>query len=227
MDREQLKHYLDQGLSLKSIGARVNRHPATISYWLKKHDLRPVGHKYVPKGPPPRTVLEQLVHAGATLRVIASELDADVTTARRWLDRYDLRTQGAARRAISQEARSNGLSSIDRTCPRHGPAEFVIDSRGSFRGRRCRAEAVAKRRRRLKEILVEEAGGCCHICGYSRCVAALEFHHVDPATKKFGLATRGLTRSLERCRKEASKCVLLCATCHAEVEAGVALLSET
>ena len=31
-------------------------------------------------------------------------------------------------------------------------------------------------------------------------------------------------RSLARCRQEAAKCVLLCANCHAEVEAGVAEL---
>lgn len=30
-----------------------------------------------------------------------------------------------------------------------------------------------------------------------------------------------MTRSIERAREEAAKCVLLCANCHAEVEAGV------
>ena len=29
-----------------------------------------------------------------------------------------------------------------------------------------------------------------------------------------------MTRSLERLREEAGKCVLLCANCHAEVESG-------
>jgi len=31
---------------------------------------------------------------------------------------------------------------------------------------------------------------------------------------------RGLTRSIEALRKEAAKCVLLCANCHAKVEWG-------
>jgi hypothetical protein len=52
----------------------------------------------------------------------------------------------------------------------------------------------------------------------------LEFHHVDPGEKAFGLALRGATRSLQALRDEATKCVLLCANCHAEVEAGVAAL---
>jgi hypothetical protein len=38
----------------------------------------------------------------------------------------------------------------------------------------------------------------------------------------FHLSLRGVTRSLEKLREEARKCVLLCATCHAEVEAGYA-----
>jgi 5-methylcytosine-specific restriction endonuclease McrA len=72
----------------------------------------------------------------------------------------------------------------------------------------------------VKRILVGEAGGCCAICGYVGCVAALQFHHRNPSTKLFSLATEGATRSLAKARAEAKKCVLLCANCHAEVEAG-------
>ena len=78
-----------------------------------------------------------------------------------------------------------------------------------------------RRRRKIKRILVAEAGGACVLCGYSRTLAALHFHHVDPAQKAFGLGHRGMTLSLEAARAEAAKCVLLCATCHAEVELGV------
>jgi hypothetical protein len=87
-------------------------------------------------------------------------------------------------------------------------------------------EAVDRRRREIKRRLVAEAGGRCALCGYDRSPAALQFHHIDPATKTFGLATRGVTRSLAAARAEASKCVLLCATCHAEVEVGLATIAE-
>jgi hypothetical protein len=60
------------------------------------------------------------------------------------------------------------------------------------------------------------------ICGYSRCQQALQFHHLDPATKRFHLGHNGVCRSLTKSRAEAKKCVLLCANCHAEVEAGLA-----
>jgi hypothetical protein len=49
-------------------------------------------------------------------------------------------------------------------------------------------------------------------------MAALEFHHLDPSQKEFAISVRGVTRSLEELRREAAKCVVLCANCHAEVE---------
>jgi hypothetical protein len=96
---------------------------------------------------------------------------------------------------------------------------------GRSRCAQCNNEAVAARRRRIKEILVTEAGGTCVLCGYDRCLAALQFHHRDPEMKAFALSYQGVTRSLEKAREEARKCDLLCARCHAEVEAGVATLT--
>ncbi len=76
----------------------------------------------------------------------------------------------------------------------------------------------------MKLALVQAAGGACRICGYDRFPGALQFHHVDPAAKAFAIADRGVARSLERALAEARKCVLLCANCHAEVEAGIATM---
>lgn len=81
---------------------------------------------------------------------------------------------------------------------------------------------VAKRRKSLKAQAIELLGGSCWICSYKRCVAALEFHHLDPSQKDFALSTRGCTRSWEKVRTEVMKCALLCANCHREVHAGQA-----
>jgi hypothetical protein len=82
---------------------------------------------------------------------------------------------------------------------------------------------VARGRRRLKEILVAEAGGSCALCGYDRYIGALQFHHRRAEEKAFGMGERGMTRSLAAVRAEAEKCVLLCANCHAEVEGGIVM----
>ena len=60
--------------------------------------------------------------------------------------------------------------------------------------------------------------------GFEPFAVLLQFHHLDPEEKRFALADRGLARSLEKAREEARKCVLLCANCHAELEAGIATM---
>jgi AraC-like DNA-binding protein len=76
-------------------------------------------------------------------------------------------------------------------------------SKVSYRCALCRVEGVTDRRRRVKRILLEEAGGACVLCGYARCTAALHFHHLDPASKGFAIGVTGVTRSLEAARAEA------------------------
>ena len=73
----------------------------------------------------------------------------------------------------------------------------------------------------MKQILVQEAGGACRACGYDRNVRGLHFHHLDPSLKRHEINARGAAMALELLRTEVRKCVLLCANCHAEVEAGL------
>lgn len=77
---------------------------------------------------------------------------------------------------------------------------------------------VGNWRKRTKELLVEYKGGKCEFCGYNKCVEALEFHHIDETTKEFAIS--GSTKSLEKQKKEADKCYMLCANCHRELHAG-------
>jgi hypothetical protein len=112
-----------------------------------------------------------------------------------------------------------------RECQIHGRATHIQRQDGYWRCRQCRIDAVSKRRRTVKEILVAEAGGRCVRCGFDEHPSALQFHHRDPSAKSFGISHKGVTISLARAREEATKCVLLCACCHAMLEAGVVSLS--
>ena len=113
-----------------------------------------------------------------------------------------------------------------RVCATHGETEFVLEGRGYYRCKRCRQQRVIDWRRRARLKLVAEAGGACVVCGYDRYIGALHFHHVDPSEKEFAVSGRGFTRSIQKMREEAAKCVLLCSNCHAEVEAGLANLPD-
>ena len=75
---------------------------------------------------------------------------------------------------------------------------------------------VSDARKRLKEKLVEYKGGACEVCGYNKCITALEFHHVNPNEKEFGIGSMKVL-SFEKCKKEVDKCMLVCANCHREI----------
>ncbi len=77
---------------------------------------------------------------------------------------------------------------------------------------------AAARRSKLREQAVAFKGGRCEICGYSKCIEALDFHHLDSFTKDFTISDR--MTSFEAIEAELKKCVLLCANCHREVHAG-------
>ncbi len=86
-------------------------------------------------------------------------------------------------------------------------------NRSSYGDYGCQVSRGLQRKQRLVKAL----GGCCAHCGYSRCLAALSFHHQDPSQKVFPLDIRNLTnRTWDAIRAEASKCTLLCLNCHAE-----------
>ncbi len=215
---------LAQGLSLAEIGRRVGRHESTVAYWLEHHGLRAArADVHAARGAIGREELAALVGEGLSIAQIAARLDRSKATVRHWLRRYGMRTwspSGSRRKAESQQARVDGLREAPMACARHGETGFVLDGRGYYRCRKCRAEAVSRRRRKVKSILVQEAGGACCICGYAEAMRALHFHHVDPAQKRLELNAKGVALSLDTLRAEARKCVLLCSNCHAEVEEG-------
>lgn len=226
MDRTSLERLLGQGLSLAEIGRRLHRHESTVAYWVAKYGLQPSGgRRKRARGALQREELERLIAAGASLAEIAEQADRSKATVRHWLRKYGLKTTnlvGRRRSSGSATALQAGLDRASMGCNRHGEVEHILDARGYYRCIQCRSAAVSRRRRRIKATLVHEMGGACVLCGYSRCLAALEFHHLDPAQKSFAVGQHGISRSLERAREEARKCVLLCSNCHAEVESGEA-----
>ena len=228
MDRESLEQLLGDGVSIERIAKRFGKDPSTVSYWMKKYGLEsPYRDRHAAKGGIERERLEDLVKAGMTIAEIAEDVGLSKATVRHWLRAHSLRTQhrrgsryGHARTA----ARAAGMLTVELNCRRHGQTEFVLEGRGSYRCKLCRAEAVTKHRRNVKATLVAESGGSCLICGYDRHPAALEFHHINPTDKSFEVSRYGVTYSIEAAREEARKCVLLCSNCHAEVESGLTKL---
>jgi transposase-like protein/5-methylcytosine-specific restriction endonuclease McrA len=222
MDRAWLAERLGAGASYEAIARELGCSASKVSYWAGKHGLASRHTtRHAAREPLDEERLRQLIAAGLSVRAIARTMDRSPTTIRHWLGRVGLRTRSTVRIAEGAAAHAVGATEPILTCPTHGPTRHVGRT-GGYRCGRCRAAHVAERRRRVKRQLVAEAGGACALCGYDRYPGALQFHHLDPDTKRFAISAEGVTRSLETARAEAQKCVLLCANCHAEVERGVA-----
>ncbi len=218
MDKDWLATRLEHRRSIESIAREVGRDPSTVAYWVNKYGLVSVhAARHATRGGVERAELEALVQHGRSVRQIAATLGVSPTTVRYWLRKHDLRTQ-PSRYARRDEPKPAGLL---RECGVHGWTTFKPIGRDRmYRCSRCLVESVAERRRTLKRTLVAEAGGRCARCGYDRYPGALQFHHRDAAEKVFSLSNGGVARSLDSLREEARKCILLCANCHAGVEAG-------
>lgn len=104
-------------------------------------------------------------------------------------------------------------------CEFHGKVKAAKHKNGNagsrFRCMKCSAEATKKVVDAKRERVYNELGRKCTVCGYDRCIEALEWHHVDSSTKEI-TPSKVFSRSYERIIKELSKCVLLCANCHRE-----------
>ena len=78
---------------------------------------------------------------------------------------------------------------------------------------------------KAKVKAVEYKGGKCLVCGYNKSVRALQFHHLDPTQKDFGIGAKGYTRSIEKTKEEVDKCILVCANCHREIHNGLTIIN--
>jgi hypothetical protein len=67
---------------------------------------------------------------------------------------------------------------------------------------------------RARAYITEVKSRGCQLCGYNKCISAIEFHHVGE--KDFEL-TRSTSRSINSIIREMAKCVVICANCHREI----------
>ena len=108
----------------------------------------------------------------------------------------------------------------DKYCEAHGITKqrLVNYKTGSrFRCQKCDNENQKRYSKNLKNKAIEYKGGSCSKCGYNKCAGALEFHHIDPSQKEFGITTKNV--KWEKLKLELDKCILVCANCHREIHA--------
>lgn len=105
-------------------------------------------------------------------------------------------------------------------CGKNKPIEsFQPQTRRMCNPCRSRFYNARYARKRLHELAEYKLHHGCKVCGYNKCSAVLDFHHLDPNNKEgnVGIVAGGSNRWKE----EAAKCVVLCRNCHMEYHSGL------
>ena len=159
-----------------------------------------------------QTLIEQ-INQGLSTWKMAKLNGTSQTTIRNKLKKYGLKTL-----PISKPTPTT------KTCPccreTKNRDEFYKYKKSSSFYKKCILEINKINRQKTKKLAIEYKGGKCIRCGYNRCDAALDFHHVNPKEKEgnYFRKRKGFTEDL---RKELDKCVLVCSNCHREIHSSL------
>lgn len=172
--------------------------------------------------------LEPYIAKNLSSHQIAKELGCSQTNVRYWIRKYGLKTN--SKWMIERKAKSQEIMDGYKTCPKcQQKLELNADNfymrRNGFHHwcKQCNNTITYTKQKEQKLRSVEYKGSKCCLCGYSKYVGALDFHHIDPSKKDFDLSSlRSYT--WETVQKELDKCILVCRNCHAEIHGKVVLL---
>lgn len=146
-----------------------------------------------------KEILQKLVDAGLSTYKIAKEIGLSQTATRYWIGKY-----GLSPHRIHHCGR----------CGETDPKRFT-DGRFS-ECRKCRVRFQKNLYKKYKNDLVIYKGGKCEICGYNKCIAALDFHHINP-DKKDPNWKKMRCWTPSKVKGEIDKCQLVCKNCHSEI----------
>jgi len=122
---------------------------------------------------------------------------------------------------ISKSLSKPGEEKICLVCDK----KFITKRKTTFCSKQCSSKSrkmtpdgispVVSFRQRMKIKAIAYKGGKCIICGYSKCIRSLQFHHKNASDKEFGIG--GKSYSWDKLKIELDKCDLVCANCHGEI----------
>lgn len=156
-----------------------------------------------------KEILIQQINQGHSTWKMAELNNTTQPNIRYWLKKYNLKTQ----RIINQLKGDRKCLTCNIT--QHQDNFYKKGKKYMSHCKVCHQKKYTQKCRDNKQKGVDYLGGKCIKCGYNKCNAALDFHHVDSSDKEFNPAhlTRG---SWNKLKIELDKCVLLCANCHRE-----------
>lgn len=171
-----------------------------------------------------KEILEKYIEQGMSTNQIAREVNKSQCSVRHWLKKYGLKTKHKQFPKEKQEQKSEYYC---RLCDKTKPLNefYVSKSKVHSYCKKCNNAMTYNKQKERKIAAVNYKGGKCQICGYSRYVGALDFHHLDPNQKEYQISDLR-SYSLEVMKTELDKCICVCRNCHAEIHHGLIDLKE-
>jgi len=155
--------------------------------------------------------LEKLVNEGNSSYQIADILNKSQTTVRYWLKKYKIELK--SRRRILLE---NGYISCCKCRLTKPEKEFFLSGkRISSYCKKCHVSHHYETHTLKKKELIKYKGGKCINCNLEsndENYVVFDFHHLDPSKKE--MSVKVVNKGLDKLKKEADKCMLLCSNCH-------------
>jgi len=177
---------------------------------------------------------KKLIDENKSYAFIAKELDINVFTLRRKLNQVGIYskykplcrieiTESQLKECILKNFSIKDICkeyNCSRTNVRYLLNKFKLKTNPRPKGFSKYNYTSAKNRGISRKLhFIKLRGGKCELCGYSKNLAALSFHHLNPSLKSFSLEMRSFTnKKIEDLENEASKCQVLCQNCHMEIE---------
>ena len=155
-----------------------------------------------------RSDLCSMLAGGLSIRKIAAARNTSYTNVRYWIRKHGL-SPNKVKRGRSCK------------CGETDPLKFYARPRSTCMT--CHNKYSHGRQIENKKWAVQIMGGKCKLCGYSKCIEALDFHHIDPSVKDGPNGNAAIRRgwSKKRIAAEISKCILVCTNCHREIHSGL------
>jgi hypothetical protein len=141
--------------------------------------------------------LQSLINTYPSYAQISKKIGISYKTLLRWLNKYQFEKNRIYKCSCGESNSNNFTIARFNEC------------------KKCRSERQLILYLRYKQQAVDYKGGKCEKCGYNKCLACLDFHHIDPSQKDPDWRKMN-KRAFKNIKDELDKCTLLCKNCHGE-----------
>jgi phage FluMu protein Com len=171
--------------------------------------------------------LETLISEGLSVSQIAKKLNHPYTTIPHWIKKWNLSPSkfGYTFRDGKEFKKCPRCKEIKEVNNKNFPIRkryaklrkrCGFERRSISECRECNRKRTFERNNQFKQKCVEYKGGKCTVCGYEKCLSALDFHHRNPNEKDFEIGDMR-HKPWELIKTELDKCNCVCRNCHAEI----------